>query len=862
MTTERTPEQRTSAAPQPNGGPKSAEARTPGALKMAGNYVRTAPASITLAVIIIVTSIVTGTMFTPITSSADSLRWAAGITTTIEGGMWWTPFTALFVPNDLFQVVVCVILALTLFAVSERLLGTVKASIALVGTGVIGIIIAVFVQWGAFSIGELWASSTAVDLVADPTVGIVGALLTASAFAPGLWRRRIRVIVFTVLVMFVLYNGDSDNFYRLVAALLGLLMGAFMTRGPAKTKWRHSSHTEARNLIAAILAVTGLGPLTATLSPGGVGPLSFVSTLFAQPDLDDVLKRCADTVSAACDRQLALASAAGVGPVLLSLVPLALLLVAAIGLRRGRRFAYVLALVVNAALIVLSFITLGIGEIVPAQPLSKSGVAQETPAIEIVLWVAAVALVPAAMMVILYVGRRHFRIRAPRSAIRTFVATVVLAFVVLAAAYLVIGMLWLGGYVPDSNGGDLLIDTIRRFTPTGFDTGFGTVIVPSDDIALFAYQWVGPVFWAVFILATLRLYRATSTSRNSEDEARFRTLLKMHGGGTLGFMGTWPGNVYWFSDDGQAAVAYRVINEVAITLSDPVCASDQAEQTIDGFVAHCDANSWTPVFYSFHEQYLPIFERLQWQHLSVGEETLMHPATLDMAGKPWQKVRQALNRGIKENISTLWTTWDDLPLTMLNQINAISEQWVSEKELPEMGFTLGGMAELKDPEVKLFLAIGPDGRMQAITSWLPTYLGGVVVGWTIDFMRRSDDSIPGIMEFVIASAALHMQKDGIEVLSLSGAPLATKPLQAGEVAPEPTTMSRLLEFLAKTLEPAYGFSSLFRFKSKFNPTYATMYMAYPDPVALPAIGSAIGKAYLPDASPQEYVALARTLMSK
>jgi phosphatidylglycerol lysyltransferase len=39
-------------------------------------------------------------------------------------------------------------------------------------------------------------------------------------------------------------------------------------------------------------------------------------------------------------------------------------------------------------------------------------------------------------------------------------------------------------------------------------------------------------------------------------------------------------------------------------------------------------------------------------------------------------------------------------------------------------------------------------------------------------------------------------------------------------------------------------------------------MAYPDAVALPAIGSAIGKAYLPDASAQEYVALARTLMSK
>ena len=150
-----------------------------------------------------------------------------------------------------------------------------------------------------------------------------------------------------------------------------------------------------------------------------------------------------------------------------------------------------------------------------------------------------------------------------------------------------------------------------------------------------------------------------------------------------------------------------------------------------------------------------------------------------------------------------------------------------------MGFTLGGMAELKDPDVRLMLAIGPDGRMQAVTSWLPVYRDGEVVGWTIDFMRRADDSMNGVMEFLIASAALHMKEEGAEVLSLSGAPLAAKPLAPGEEPPEPTAMSRLLEFLAATLEPAYGFSSLFRFKAKFNPEYETISMAYPDALALP-----------------------------
>ena len=67
-----------------------------------------------------------------------------------------------------------------------------------------------------------------------------------------------------------------------------------------------------------------------------------------------------------------------------------------------------------------------------------------------------------------------------------------------------------------------------------------------------------------------------------------------------------------------------------------------------------------------------------------------------------------------------------------------------------MGFTLGALDELKDPDVRLLLAIAPDGAVQAVTSWLPSFRDGAVVGYTIDFMRRADDSVPGIMEFLIA----------------------------------------------------------------------------------------------------------------
>ena len=102
----------------------------------------------------------------------------------------------------------------------------------------------------------------------------------------------------------------------------------------------------------------------------------------------------------------------------------------------------------------------------------------------------------------------------------------------------------------------------------------------------------------------------------------------------------------------------------------------------------------------------------------------------------------------------------------------------------------------------------------------------------------------GVMEFLIASAALLMQQRGIEFMSLSAAPLARREAESEDS----DGTDRLLAFLARSLEPVYGFQSLFTFKQKFEPQLKSMIMAYPDPLGLPGIGAALGRAYLPSLS--------------
>jgi phosphatidylglycerol lysyltransferase len=130
----------------------------------------------------------------------------------------------------------------------------------------------------------------------------------------------------------------------------------------------------------------------------------------------------------------------------------------------------------------------------------------------------------------------------------------------------------------------------------------------------------------------------------------------------------------------------------------------------------------------------------------------------------------------------------------------------------------------------------------------------VTVGWTLDLMRRLPDAPPGVMEFLIATAAVDVRADGAALLSLSGAPLA-------RTATDGDGLQRLLDVFARRLEPVYGFGSLLAFKAKFQPLYRPLYLAYADPVALPAIGNALARAYLPELTPRVLTRLARAVLT-
>ena len=359
------------------------------------------------------------------------------------------------------------------------------------------------------------------------------------------------------------------------------------------------------------------------------------------------------------------------------------------------------------------------------------------------------------------------------------------------------------------------------------------------------------VLWLLMLIYLVWVRRAFRARRKSTiglaptptvDDVK--QLLRDEGGGTLSWMTTWDGNSYARTSGG--IVAYQRRAGVALALADPMGPPASRAASVDEFIRMAEHAGLVPCFFSADDSTRAAVPAT-WRSLVVADDTIVDLPGLQFTGKQWNSVRSSLNRAGREEMTFRMTRLTDEPWGVQQQLRAISEMWVGDKGLPEMGFTLGTLVEAEDPEVRLALAVSPEGNIDGFLSWLPVYGGaGTVRGWTLDLMRRREGGFAPVMEFLIGSSAKLFSEEGAQVMSLSGAPLAH------EYPPDAGLIATLSDKLATALEPVYGFQSLHRFKQKFHPRYETLYLLYRDESDLTRIGGALTRAFLPDATLRQF----------
>ncbi|MFE4543836.1 bifunctional lysylphosphatidylglycerol flippase/synthetase MprF [Arthrobacter sp. NPDC056727] len=806
---------------------------------------------------------------------------------------WWALLLSAFWERDLAGYLVGTLAVMLAGLPLERRLGSLRFTVAGLFGQLLGILATLGFLAAARGLMGSWIRDLSGHFFLGPSALACAAAMAATAALSTLWRRRIRVVLLAVLLLFAMYAGGFEDLVRLGAAAAGGLLGPVLQgRRPRFGRPAVSRH-EARILVALLLTVAAVGPVVAGLAPHAVGPLSVLKYLFTNIQPVDPAALQASCSRPADLRDCAAAQLqlrAGAGGIFMAILPSFLLLLLADGLRRGRRFAWAGALLIQASLSLLAAVTIA-GVLLPP-PGTASSDREGVGGIELSGYSHPLSLVlpmllPVLLTLLLLAGRNLFPVRAPRGTYLRLARRVAVALVLLSLVYVGLGLLLASGFTPAPGLLQLLADVPDRFLPLGFLVDRSPAFFPESTAAVVLYESIGVVFWAWTGALLLRTFLRPAHGRHSADEERARRILKAHGGGSLSWMTTWSGNSYWFS--GPSFIAYRVLNGVAVALGPPVGPAAGREAAFTEFARHCRLSGWTPCFYFVPESLRALGTSLGWGSVQVAQETVLRLDEVSFRGKKFQDIRTALNRAGKAGVRAEWTTFAQAPIAVQAQIEAISEEWVADKKVPEMGFTLGSLDELDDPEVRCLLAIDADHTVHAVASWLPVYRNGYVVGWTLDFMRRRGDGFRASIDFLIASAALSLQDEGCEFMSLSGAPLARVPSvspPAGGVAGSfggeggapagaggapagapgaadaSGALDRMLDWLGAALEPVYGFRSLLAFKAKFKPDYVPMYLLYPDAAALPAIANAITRAYLPSINLGQGLTLVRGLLTR
>ena len=204
-------------------------------------------------------------------------------------------------------------------------------------------------------------------------------------------------------------------------------------------------------------------------------------------------------------------------------------------------------------------------------------------------------------------------------------------------------------------------------------------------------------------------------------------------------------------------------------LGDPVARDDAAfDRTLAEFLDFADANGWQPAFHHGTPRRADAYRRAGLVVLKIGAEAVMDLDTFTLQGKHGKNFRNLMSRFDRDGWKIVVTQPPQTPETM-DQLRAVSNEWLSLEGRRERGFTLGQFSEAYVRDSTILSVERQDGTVAAFVNLIPD---GVEGEFTFDLMRHRVDAPNGAMDFLILSLIEYGRAAGYHRMSLGMVPFA------------------------------------------------------------------------------------------
>ncbi|MGW6457802.1 phosphatidylglycerol lysyltransferase domain-containing protein [Streptomyces sp. NPDC055078] len=489
----------------------------------------------------------------------------------------------------------------------------------------------------------------------------------------------------------------------------------------------------------------------------------------------------------------------------------------AITMRRRKRAAWILNLVLGGLFLLLFTLAIAVSPGVRGHPQN---------------WVSL--FLTAAFVLTLLLGRREFYAVGDRSnpLLAGAVAAGGLLVASLASALLVTA-------TNVATGGSTFLERwryglMRLASLAADDSRFPGIATPG---------WVDVVINVLSTLLLLAVLYAAFRSRRAvdplseDDEERLRALLCKQGDrDSLGYFALRREKSVIWSPTGKAAVTYRVVGGVSLASGDPIGDPEAWPGAIDPWLAEAREHGWIPAVMGASEEAGTIYARHGLDALELGDEAIVETADFTLEGRAMRGVRQAYNRVRRAGYQVRVRRHEEIPPEEMEILLRHADDW--RDGATERGFSmaLGRLGDPGDGRCVMLECTDGEGRLRAVLSFVPWGPKGL----SLDLMRRDRDSENGLMEFMVIELLRRSSDIGISQVSLNFAMFRSVFERGSRLGAGPVL--RLWRSLLSFFSRWWQIESLYRANAKYRPIWEPRFMLFEKSADLLRIGLAAGRA--------------------
>lgn len=341
----------------------------------------------------------------------------------------------------------------------------------------------------------------------------------------------------------------------------------------------------------------------------------------------------------------------------------------------------------------------------------------------------------------------------------------------------------------------------------------------------------------ILFYGLLLVYRASKKETfDLEDRTEATSILERYGNSSMDYFKIYPDKQLFFSESKDSFLAYAESKHYAVVLENPVGPDQSAKsKLVQTFDEYCSEHGLRAFYYRVKEEDLSVYHTMKKKSIMLGQEAIIDLATFSLTGAGKKAMRNAIH---KIEHGGYHFNGHHYPLKdgLLQQLRAVSNEWLSQKGHSEAGFSQGIFSAQELKKCTVLTVENHESRILAFTNIVPSYKTGE---GTYDLIRQSNDSPNGVLDYLMIKMIEYFRDNGYKTLNLGMAPMAGI---KGENVNE-----QLMNFFKENFKQASRLKGLFDYKNKFEPRWENRYLIYDhafDLVRFPSILGSVSQVTL------------------